>query len=320
MSMRRTHIIWFWTFSLWLLLGRGVWADSCADPDTLRILFNFGPETSNNINQKMSMEEYLSETIGKKIIIMDTVGYDQLMIALKNKRIDLAWIGANTFVNASDQQHGIEAFAAYYHAGSQVQLAGIGYQSLLVVRGESQFKSIESLRDTTLALVDPGSTSGFLVPTVFFEELIDTSFEEYFKKILMSGRHIRSIKAVANAKVDAAFVSSGSLSKVLTNGNYNAEDFVVLWRSPTIPSGPFIYRKSLCREIKDKISNTFLQAHLHPQGKIWLKELNVKKIVPSNSANFDIIRRLHQDRHRNDKQRAGSNKNKNENGATSKTN
>ena len=46
--------------------------------------------------------------------------------------------------------------------------------------------SIESLKGTTLGLVDPGSTSGHLMPRVVFGDVIGMDLDDYFGKVVRS--------------------------------------------------------------------------------------------------------------------------------------
>ncbi len=289
-----------WSFIVFpVLLGasRGTAAD-CDDPAVLRVALNFGYQLPRRIDQQMAMKRFLTQLIGKDIELLETSGYSRMMVGLQNNKIDLTWVGANTFIQAEKLDYAIEPFATYYQTSGHSHIPGIGYQSLLIVRRGSEFDTIDSLRQATLALVDPGSTSGFLVPNVLFTEIITTPLEGYFKKVLMSGRHNRSIEAVANGTVDAAFVASEWLSREYSKGEYMPDHFSILWRSPIIPSGPFVYRSRLCHELKQKISEALLQAHLHPLGQIWLKEVEADKIVPIVSERFDLVRRLDRNRHR----------------------
>ena len=48
------------------------------------------------------------------------------------------------------------------------------------------------------------------------------------------------------------------------------EDFNYLWTSPLIPQDPFVYRSTLCPELKKQIQDTFLSLDQHPDGKKYL--------------------------------------------------
>ena len=49
-----------------------------------------------------------------------------------------------------------------------MQEEGPGYRAALITKKGSKFTTIDSLKGATLGLVDPGSTSGNLMPRVVF--------------------------------------------------------------------------------------------------------------------------------------------------------
>ena len=63
-----------------------------------------------------------------------------------------------------------------------------------------------------------------------------------------------------DGKADAAFVATHRFMNTITasKGKMKVDDFNILWTSPLIPQDPFVYRATLCPELKKKIADTFL--------------------------------------------------------------
>src|SRR5690606_38765133 len=173
------------------------------------------------------------------------------------------------------------------------QEEGPGYHAVLIARSDSKFKDISSLKGAVVALADPASTSGNLMPRVeFAKEIGGGELEDYFSRVVYSGSHDKSAVAVAEGKADVAFVATHRLDNVLDRGLAKAEDFTVLWKSRLVPQDPFTYRGSLCEDLKAKIRDTFLNLHNEPDAKKFLENLSSVKFVPMKSEDYDLIRDL----------------------------
>ena len=156
----------------------------------------------------------------------------------------------------------------------------------------TKFTTLESLKGSTVALVDPASTSGNLVPRISFSKVIGMPIENYFSKIVYSGGHDLSTLAVNDGKVDVAFVATHRFDEVINRGKVKKEDFNYLWFSEPIPGDPFCYRLSICEDLRKKIEDAFLNIHTVPGGDKFLANVKASKMVKMTSADYDIIREL----------------------------
>ena len=64
--------------------------------------------------------------------------------------------------------------------------------------------------------------------------------------------------AVANGQLDVATNNSTSLMLNKQNGRTEADKVRVIWRSPTLPEDPIIWRKDLDPDLKEKLRQFFL--------------------------------------------------------------
>ena len=105
-----------------------------------------------------------------------------------------------------------------------------------------------------------------------------------------SGGHDLSTFAVADGKADVAFVASHRFMNTIGTGKVKLEDFNILWSSPLIPQDPFVYRGTLCPELKQKISDTFTTLDQTPEGKKFLENVDSEKFVTMKDSDYNIIR------------------------------
>ena len=82
--------------------------------------------------------------------------------------------------------------------------------------------------------------------------------KSYFSRVVYSGGHDLSSISVSEVKVDAAFVASHRFMETVNAGKVKLEDFNILWSSPMIPQDPFVYRNTLCEDLRKKISEEVL--------------------------------------------------------------
>lgn len=275
-----------------LLVIGGLRADTCENPDTLRVAANVPAKARISSEQREAIRLYLEKSIGKNIVMSNVESYSQSLIALRSGRLDWVRLGPNAYVQGREKKADIEAFATYRMKPGHTQLAGLGYRSILIVRSQGSYKTLQSLKGARLALVDPGSSSGYLVPMVLFRDDISTPLEQYFGRILISGKQDLSISAVASGKVDAAFVSTIVFDMLVNSGVIGLDDFKVLWQSSEIPHAPFVYRSALCAELKEKIAEALLQAHRRKEAQPLFERMNAEKVVRVRDKDFDIIRQL----------------------------
>jgi phosphonate transport system substrate-binding protein len=276
-------------FSFMMLGGASA---ECENPDTLTFSIIPTEETIQELTIYKPVIDYLSKMTGKKVEFYMPTSYSTVVEALIGKWVDVAVLGPYSYVIANDKDSDVQVFATYAKKPGHIQEEGPGYKAALVSRKDSKFTTIESLKGSVIGLTDPASTSGNLVPRVVFTRVINEPLEDYFKKIVYTGGHDLSTMAVYEGKVDAAFVATHRFDNVIERGMVKKEDFNYLWYSPAVPQDPFVYRGSLCPELKQKIEETFLTLQNEPACADFLKNVKSNKFVKMTSADYDVIRDL----------------------------
>ena len=264
----------------------------CENPDTLTFSIIPTEETIQELTIYKPVIDYLSKMTGKKVEFYMPTSYSTVVEALIGKWVDVAVLGPYSYVIANDKDPDVQVFSTYAKKPGHIQEEGPGYKAALVSRKDSKFTTIESLKGSVIGLTDPASTSGNLVPRVVFTKVINQPLEDYFKKIVYTGGHDLSTMAVYEGKVDAAFVATHRFDNVIERGMVKKEDFNYLWYSPAVPQDPFVYRGSLCPELKQKIEETFLTLQNEPACADFLNNVKSNKFVKMTSADYDVIRDL----------------------------
>ena len=266
-------------------------AETCESPPTLRFALVPAQDSLRELSYYQPILDLLERNTGRKVEIFLPSSYSALIAGLVERRVDVAVLGPESYVLAHDQDPSIQVFGTYWRQGEGIQESGPGYRSVLITQKGSAFTSIAALKGATLALVDPASTSGSMIPAkVFPKEQHLVPLGQYFRQVSFSGGHDQSAHLVATAQVDAAFVATYRLMEAVDAGKVSLSDFNVLWTSPQIPLDPFVQRAELCEDLRKAVAETFLTADQTDLGRKYLDNIHTVKIVPMSNSDYDIIR------------------------------
>jgi phosphonate transport system substrate-binding protein len=119
----------------------------------------------------------------------------------------------------------------------------VTYTAALWVPNGSPIQTVADLKGHTLALSDPGSTSGNLFPRYAMMKAGLNPDKDV--KIEYAGSHTASLLALVNGKVDAGEVNSQQQSTATAAGQFDTTKFHTIWRSAPIPNDPITVRGDL---------------------------------------------------------------------------
>src|SRR6266853_1114165 len=130
----------------------------------LRIGFIPAEDSRAMIRQSQDILDIVAKQTGMKIEAFVGSDYNGTVEALRNGHVDVALLGPFSYILATTQAP-VEAFAVTVIAKTMQP----SYRSIIIARNDSKITSIETLKGHTYAFVDPGSTSGFMVPSAAFK-------------------------------------------------------------------------------------------------------------------------------------------------------
>jgi phosphonate transport system substrate-binding protein len=191
------------------------------------------------------------ERTGVDMRIYTASDYAGTVQALTAGQIHMAQVGASAYASAwIDSNGGVEPLVA------NKELDGaLGYHSILIVKADSPYKSVEDLKGRTLAWADPNSTSGYLIPLVSLRGA-GIEPDKYFGKTLFSGGHEQSVLGVINGQFESAFTwsskghNAGQIRAMVDRGVLKMDQFRVVWESPLIPNPLVMVRKDMPADMR----------------------------------------------------------------------
>lgn len=237
------------------LLSFGTMATAEEDLDTIR----FGViSTESSENLKSAWGPFLAameKETGYKVEPFFAPDYAGVIEAMRFKKVDVAWFGNKSAMEAVDRSNG-EIFV------QTVDVEGNpGYWSLVVVHKDSPYESIDDIvaagKKLKFGNGDPNSTSGFLIPSFYVWARRNIDPVEHFAEVT-NANHEANLLSVANKKVDFATNNTESLRRMQQKSPETASKIKVIWKSPLIPNDPFVWHKELPSMTKQKLKGWFL--------------------------------------------------------------
>jgi phosphonate transport system substrate-binding protein len=194
----------------------------------------------------------LAEDIGREVKMVSVTDYTSVIEAMRGGKVDVAWYGPLSVVLAKEQA-GADPFVI-----ADIEGKGVTYRSFLIVHAESPAKSIADLKGMNLALVDPASTSGNLVPRSDILDATGQTVEKYFAKATYAGSHDAALIALIGRSVDVCAIQDVTFEDAVKRGDIKREDYRIVHESAEIPQSPLAFRKDLDADLKASIRKSFL--------------------------------------------------------------
>jgi phosphonate transport system substrate-binding protein len=233
----------------------------------------------------------MEKKTGLKIKSFYAPDYAGVIEAMRFNKVQVAWFGNKSAMEAVDRAEG-EIFAQVMYADGS-----FGYHGLLITHQDSPYRSLEDVlknaRNIHFGIGDPNSTSGFLVPTFYVFAKNNVDHRSAFKTI-RNASHGANLQAVLAKQVDVATNNTEDLGKLEATKPELARQIRVIWKSPLIPSDPFVWRKDLDPAVKAKLKPFVLNyAKSDPEEKAILKNIyNYGGFRDSNNDQLLPIRQL----------------------------
>lgn len=211
----------------------------------------------------------MEKKTGLKVKSFYAPDYAGVIEAMRFNKIQVAWYGNKSAMEAVDRANG-EVFAQVMYADGS-----FGYHGLLITHKDSPYKTVDDVfrnaKSVDFGIGDPNSTSGFLVPTFYLFAQRGVDHRSAFKSV-RNASHGANLQAVLAKQVDVATNNTEDLGKLEATKPELASQVRVLWKSPLIPSDPFVWRKDLDPAVKAKLKSFVLgYAKTDPEEKAILK-------------------------------------------------
>lgn len=225
--------------------------------------------------------EYLSQATGMKVVFTPVSDYAAVVESLATKKLDLAWLGGFTYVQAKIRTNGT--------AIPIVQRAEDAVFTSKFITADPAIKTLADLKGKTFAFGAPSSTSGSLMPRFFLQQ-DGLNPEKDFKTVAYSGAHDATVAFVAAGKAEAGVLNTSVWDKLVESKKVDTNKVRVFATTPTYFDYNWTVRGDLDPAIVKKLTAAFLALDpSKPEHKAIMDLQRASKFIATDSKNYDGI-------------------------------
>jgi phosphonate transport system substrate-binding protein len=163
----------------------------------------------------------------------------------------------------------------------------------LIVSKDSNFRSLEDLKDGVFAFTDPLSNTGKLVPTYWLAQIGERP-DTFFAKTIYTYSHDNSILAVAKGLVDGAAIDGLIWEYYNTKNPTFTSKIRIIRKSAPYGIPPVVVHRDADPELKDRIRRVLFSMHEDPEGQKILGELMIDRFIEPREEWYQTIRNMKQ--------------------------
>ena len=227
--------------------------------------------------------QYLESKLGMKVEFTPVTDYAAAVEALVNKKVDVAWFGGFTYVQASVRSEGKVIPLVQREEDAK-------FRSVFITDAASGINTLEDLKGKTLSFGSASSTSGHLMPRSFMLAA-KVNPDADLKRISFSGAHDATIAAVASGKVDAGALNASVWEKFVAEKKVDPAVVKVFYTTPGYYDYNWTVHADMPADVRAKLQQAFLALDAStPQGKEILALQRATKFIPTKAENYLGIR------------------------------
>jgi len=257
-------------------------AATMAQTTTLRVSA-IPDEAPTELQRKFApLGDYLAKETGVAVQFIPVTDYAAVVEGLATNKIDMAWLGGFTFVQARQRTQG-GAVPIVQRAEDEK------FTSKFIVPIDSDAKTLADLKGKTFAFGAASSTSGSLMPRFFLQQAGIVP-ERDFKTVAYSGAHDATVAFVAAGRAGAGVLNASVWDKLVEAGNPNAAKVRVLMTTPPFYDYNWTVRPGLDAALTKKLTDAFLKLDASkPADKEILALQRASRFIATQSSNYDGI-------------------------------
>jgi phosphonate transport system substrate-binding protein len=227
--------------------------------------------------------QYLESKLGMKVEWTPVTDYAAAVETVVNKKIDLAWFGGFTFVQANARSGGKIVPLVQREEDEK-------FRSVFISEARSGIHKLEDLKGRTLSFGSQSSTSGHLMPRSYLLAA-KINPDTDLKRVAFSGAHDATIAAVASGKVDAGALNISVWEKFLAEKKVDPAQVKVFYTTPAYYDYNWSVHADMPQALQDKIKAAFLALDPNtPQGKEILGLQRATRFIPTKPENYAGIK------------------------------
>jgi phosphonate transport system substrate-binding protein len=225
--------------------------------------------------------KYLEAEIGIPVEFFPVTDYAAVVESLAAKKLDLAWLGGFTFVQAR------------LKTGNAIPIVqreeDEKFISRFITAQDSGINSLADLKGKTFAFGSVSSTSGHLMPRYFLlQAKIDP--DKDFKTVAFSGAHDATAAWVESGRVQAGVLNGSVWDRLVEQKKVDLSKVKVFATTPPYYDYNWTVRGDLDPNLVKKLTDAFLKLDpSNPAHKEILDLQRASRFIPTKAENYKSI-------------------------------
>lgn len=239
-------------------------------------------EAPTELQRKFApLGDYLAAQTGMKVVFTPVSDYAAVVESLATGKLDLAWLGGFTYVQAKIRTQGT--------AIPLVQREEDAHFTSKFITASPDIKALADLKGKSFAFGAPSSTSGSLMPRFYLQQA-GLNPENDFKNVAFSGAHDATVAFVASGKVEAGVLNASVWDKLVEQKKVDTGKVRVFATTPPYFDYNWTVRGDLDPALVQKLKDAFLKLDpANPQHKELLALQRATRFIPTSRENYDGI-------------------------------
>jgi phosphonate transport system substrate-binding protein len=225
--------------------------------------------------------KYLEARLGMKVEYTPVTDYAASVEALVNKKVDMAWFGGFTFVQANVRSGGKMLPLVQREEDEK-------FRSVFIT-SDPAIQKLADLKGKDVSFGSQSSTSGHLMPRSFLLQAgLDP--DKDFKRVAFSGAHDATIAAVASGKVQAGALNISVWDKFVADKKVDPAKVRVFFTTPGYYDYNWTVHADMPAALREKLSAAMLAlSQSTPEGKEILDLQRATRFIPTKVDNYKGI-------------------------------
>lgn len=231
--------------------------------------------------------DYLKKELDMPVESVFRSSYHEIRTMLAKGELDVCLTSSFIYILASEETK-ITPLVRRIKCGSS------SYNSIIIVREDSGIGNLEDLKGKRFAFTDRESTTGWLLPMAMMIKQGICDPEDYFSEVIFTTDHRSALYGVYNRRVDGAVITTTLLCSEDPEVKDKLKDLRIIWKSDSVPLGPFSVCDALDKQLAEKIKRAFLRIDKSDDTRPLLeyleKEQDIEGFEEARDRDYDVIR------------------------------
>ncbi len=257
----------------------------------IRLYFTPSVDAKRITNNAKELTDFLEMETGYYFITAVPASFVAVVEAFGTKKADIASINTFSYLMANEK-YGAEAKLRIVRDGGETS-----YKGQFITRFDSGIETIADIQDRTMAYVDPSSTSGFILPKAMLDKMGIKPSETVFAM-----RHDNVVIMVYQGQADAGATyyapphpETGEIldarMRVKQQFPDVEEKVKIIGFTEEIPNDPWVFRKDMDEDMKEKIINALVKYVNTEEGQKSMYEIyDIVGLIPTKDSDYDKLR------------------------------